>query len=127
MQEIIHECNILWSSVIKKMEVDFLKRRILFELAVTDSGMETNHTLEINNYESLIWNEKSKNTHEECDFENCDYYEFTSITFRNFQANSNDKWLKQYSLDYNIAIEIWGSALLIKSNTVVVDSISFKI
>jgi len=127
MEEIIQACNSLWSSVVKKMEVDFLKEKILFNLAVTDSGIETNHILEISDYESLIWIEKSQNTHEEYDFKSCVYYEFTSITFGNIQANSDDKWLKQYSLNYNIIIEIGESALLIKSNTIVVDGVSYKI
>lgn len=127
MKDLIQICNPLWASVIKKMSVNFLDKKITFELVAINSEGETNHTLEIKGYESFLWLERSKTTHEEYDFSNCDYLELTSITFGNVQANSDDKWLKQYSLDYNVVIEIWESALLIKSNTVVVDGITYMI
>lgn len=127
MDNVIKACNPFWSSIIKKMDFDFFDKKVKFESTLLDRGIESNHTLEIKDYESVLWLEKSKTTYEEYDFKNCDYYEFTSITFGNVQATSVDKWLKEYSMDYNIVIEIWESALLIKSNTVVVDGVTYKI
>jgi hypothetical protein len=127
MSDVAEVCGSLYASIIKKADVDFFNKTIQFNLILTEKGNETEHTLEIKDYDSLLWLEKDKLTYEDYDFKNCDYYELTAITFRNFCANSDDKWLKQYSMEYNIAIEIWESALLIKSNTVVVNGVTFKI
>lgn len=125
--DFVKACDPFWGSIIKKINFDLFNEVIEFDVTLLDGEFETNHTLEIRDYESFLWVEKSKTTHEEYDFKNCDYLEFTAITFGNVHANSDDKWLKQYSLDYNIAIEIWESALLIKSNTIVVDGINYQI
>ncbi len=127
MGDVVKICSSLYASIIKKIDLDFFNKTIKFDLILIEGENETSHTLEIRDCESFIWVEKYKTTHEEYDFKNWDYYELTSITFGNVQANSNDKWLKQYPLDYNIGIEIWESALLIKSNMVVVDGVSYKI
>jgi len=126
MGDVVKVCGSLYASIIKKIDFDFFNKTIKFDLILIEGENETSHTLEIRDYESFLWAEKYKTTHEDYDFKNWDYYELTSITFRNVQANSNDKWLKQYPLDYNIVIEIWESALLIKSNTVIIDGATFK-
>lgn len=127
MCDVVKVCGSLYASIIKKTDIDFFNKTIKFDLILIENENETVHTLEIRDYDSLLWLEKNKMTHEEYDFKNCDYYELTAITFGGIYANSDDKWLKQYSLEYNIAIEIWESALLIKANTVVVDGVTFKI
>lgn len=128
MKDVVNACGSLYASIIKKTYFDFFNKSIKFDLILREKENETRHTLEIVEYESFLWVEKYKTTHkEEYDFRNYNYYELTSITFGNVEAKSDDKWLKQYSLDYNIAIEIWESALLIKSNIIVVDGVEFEI
>jgi len=125
MDDIVKVCDPLWGAVIKKVNFNFFNKKIKFYVTSIDEGNETNHTLEIRDYESLLWIERSPDTHVEYDFKNCDYYEFTAITFRNVQAESDDKWLKHYSLNYNVVIEIWESVLLIKANKISVDGREF--
>lgn len=125
--DLINSCNHLWGSVIKNMNVYFFNKKIAFKLVIINSEGETNYTLEIWSYESFLWVEKSKTTHIEYDFSNCDYYDFASITFGAVQAKSDDKWLKQYPLDFNIVIEIWESALLVKVNKIVIDGIEYDL
>jgi len=120
-------CDPFWGAIIKNMELNLINEVIKFDLVVINGETQADHTLEFRDYESLIWIEKSPETHDNYDFKSCDYYEFTAITFRDLHANSDDKWLKHYPLDYNIIIEIWESALLIKSNIVFVDGVSYEI
>lgn len=42
--------------------------------------------------------------------------EFTSIVDRNVNLTTNDKWLKQFSLNFNICIEIVDRALLLHTS-----------
>lgn len=118
-------CGSLFASTIKKTDFNFFNKTIKFDLMLIEGENETSHTLEIEDYKSFLWVEKYKTTHEEYDFKNWDYYEITSITFGNVEANSDDKWLKQYPLDYNIVIEIWETALLIKSSKIIIDGIEY--
>jgi hypothetical protein len=127
MKDLIQACNPLWASVIKTMNIDFFIKKVKIELVEINSEGETNHTLEMKSYESFLWLEKSKTTHDDYDASNYDYYELTSITFGNVQAKSDDRWLKEYLLDFNIVIEIWESALLVKASKVVVDGHEFQL
>jgi hypothetical protein len=127
MSDVAKVCGSLYASTITKTDINFFNKTIKFDLLLLEGENETRHTLEITDYKSFLWVEKFKTTHEEYDFKNWDYYELTSIVFGNVEANSGDRWLKQYPLDFNITIEIWESALLIKSNTVVVDGVTFTI
>lgn len=127
MDIIINACNSIWASTIKKMNFDLFNKTIKFDLSLLEKENEISHYLEIRDFESFLWVEKYKTTHEGYDIRNYDYHELTSITFGNFEAKSEDKWLKQYALKYNIAIEIWESALLIKSTTLVIDGEEFHI
>jgi len=125
MEEVIKACDSLYASVIKKIDFDLFNKIIKFDVILIEDGIEENHTLEIKDYESFLWVEKLKTTHEEYNFKNWDYYELTSISFGNIQIGSDDKWLKQYSLNYNIAIEIWESALLIRADKIIVDNLEY--
>ena len=127
MSEIVEACNPLYASIIKKIDIDFFNKTIRFDLVFMETDNESKHVFEIRNYNSFLWLEKDKMTTKEYDFKKCDYYELTAITFTDTQASSNDKWLKNYLLEFNIAIEIWDSALLIKSDTVIIDGKVFKI
>mgnify|MGYP001009122337 CR=1 FL=1 len=127
MDNVIKACNPFWGSIIKKMDFDFFNEVIKFDVTLIDGEIETNHTLEIRDYESLLWLEKSETTHEEYDFKGGDYYEFTAITFGSVKANSEDKWLKQYLLEFNITIEIWESALLVKAKNIIVDGLEYDL
>ncbi|MPM76548.1 hypothetical protein SDC9_123547 [bioreactor metagenome] len=58
------------------------------------------------------------------------FNELSSISFgREFIESKNikQKWLKQYSLDFNVVIEIIRSTLLIKAETVDVDGIRYNL
>lgn len=126
MDDVIKVCDSIWGSTIKKMDFDCFNKKIMFELLVTNLGFETSHTLEIVDYDSFLWLEKPKWLNEDYDFKNCDYYEFTSIGFQDIKIEvGNEKWLSQYPLDYNICIEIWETALLIKSSKIIIDDIEY--
>lgn len=123
--DVINASNTFWGSIIEKMNFDCLKKKVEIEVTLIEDGIQTNHILEFRDYDSLFWLEKPKTLNENYDVTKCDYYELTSIIFRNIQANTNDKWLKQYSLNYNVAIEIWESALLIRTNIIIIDGIEY--
>ena len=121
----IEASNPFWGAVINDMKIDLTHKMIRFDLTAIDEGRKTNHILEINDYTSLIWIEKTPETHNNYDFSSCNYYEFTSIVFRDVHAYSNDKWLSQYIMNYNIMIEIWESALLIQSSAIIIDGTKY--
>ncbi len=123
MKNIIEASNELWNSVITNIDVDVLKQSIVFELAVTDSGKTQRHILRIMNYESFMWINTDKNN----TFPEMDYYEITSIQFGSVNIESNHKWLSQFPIDFNITIEIWETAFLIKADSIMIDNCTFVV
>lgn len=127
MEGIIHMLNAIHCSTINKINVDLLKKKIIFELSLVDNGKVSSHELEFINCISFLWLEKDKYVHESYDFSKYDYYELTSVNIRNISATSDDKWLKQYPMEYNVAVELWESALLINADKILVDQQPFQL
>ena len=127
MPDLGEACGKLYAAVISNINIDMLKKLIRFDLAIDDGGERTSCVLEIKNYSSFLWLEKDKYTHESYDFSKCDYYELTSIIFKKITTNTENDWLKQYPMDYNVAIEIWETALLINATEVSIDNQHFSI
>ena len=117
-------------AVITKLEMDPFNTKVLIEAKVmgdNDKAIST-HKLEVLNCQSFLWTGYSdffekQNT----DFKDCNYYEVTAINYKPVLAGSTDEWLSQYNLNYNIIIEIWDNALLIRAQTVIIDGTTFKI
>lgn len=127
MSDLGEACGKLYAAVISNINIDMLKKLIRFDLAIDDGDERTSCVLEIKNYSSFLWLEKDKYTHESYDFSKCDYYELTSIIFKKITTNTENDWLKQYPMDYNVAIEIWETALLINATEVSIDNQHFSI
>ena len=121
------ECGKLCAAIINDMNIDMLRKIIRFELTTIDGGKKKSYVLEIKNCSSFLWLEKDKYTHETYDFSKCDYYELTSVDFIKISTNTTNEWLKQYSMDYNIAIEIWETALLINATDLSINDQHFII
>lgn len=127
MSDLGGACGKLYAAVINNINIDILKKLIRFDLTINDGDEKTSCVLEIKNYSSFLWLEKDKYTHESYDFSKCDYYELTSIILKKITTNTENDWLKQYPMDYNVAIEIWETALLINATELSIDNQSFSI
>ena len=124
---IISALNAIHCSAINNINVDLLNKEVTFDLSLTDKGKVTNHELKFINCISFLWLEKDKYAHEAYDFSKCDYYELTAVNLKSISATSDDKWLKQYPMEYNVVIEIWETALLIHANELSIDHQHFSI
>lgn len=128
MKAVISATNCLWASIIKSINIDMFNKIIVFDINEINSNNEVPHNLKIFNFESYLWIEKPKEgIPNYYNFKTCEYYELTSISFDSVQAYSNDKWLKQYPLDFNIVMEIWESVLLVKSHSLIIDGVIYEI
>ncbi len=118
--------NDVYASVIGRFHVDLPNKKVEFDLECTDYGTTTTHKLTFAGCTSCLWVEKRKDD-SIFDFQACDYYELTSVLVRTTTATSTDPWLRQYPLEYNIAVEIWGSALLLHAQEVCIDHQRFPL
>lgn len=116
--------NGVYGSVIRRFHVDLPNKKVQFDLESTDYGTTTTHKLTFIGCISCLWVEKRKDD-STFDFQACDYYELTSVLVRTTTATSTDPWLQQYPLEYNIAVEIWESALLLHAQEVHMDEFHF--
>lgn len=116
----------VYASVIRRFHVDLSNKKVEFDLEYTDYGTTTTHKLTFTGCTSCLWVEK-RNDDSTFDFQACDYYELTSILVRTTTATSTDHWLRQYPLEYNIAVEICESALLLHAQEVHIDEFHFPI
>lgn len=117
-------CGELYAAKINSLDVNLMRKTIQIELTI---NKKTDYILKFYNVSSFLWLEKDDYAHESYDFSDCDYYELTSIDFQNITTDTNNIWLKQYSMDYNVVIEIWESVLLINSTELSINSQIFKI
>ena len=108
------------------MDINLLNKEIVFDLSLIDDTV-TNHVLKFVGCSSVLWIEKMEDEIPSYNISNWDYYEITSIDIQKYSAKSEDKWLKYYPLEYNVAIEIWDSALLIKAEEIIIDQQKYSI
>lgn len=127
LEDIISMLNAIDCSAINKINVDLLKKEVTFDLTLVDNDEISNHELKFINCISFMWLEKDKTAHESYDISKCDYYELTSVNLKSISATSDDKWLKEYPMEYNVVVEIWESALLINAGEVIIDQQRFPI
>lgn len=125
MENINYALDAICGSVIRNFHVEFPNKEVVFYLELTDHGNTTTHQLTFTGCTSCLWVEKMQDS--TFDFQACDYYELTSVLVRSTAATSTDQWLRQYPLEYNIAVEIWESALLLHAKEVCIDDQQFSI
>lgn len=118
--------NSVYGSVIRRFHVDLPNNKVEFDLECTDYGTTTTHKLVFTGCTSCLWVEKRKDD-SIFDFQACDYYELTSVLVRTTTATSTDPWLRQYPMEFNIAVEIWDSALLLHAQEVCIDHQRFPL
>ena len=124
MKNAVDAFNEIYCSVIKNIDINILQKTISFDLTLVDGEKKTDHKLKFENCTAFLWVEKMAESNEfndNYDISKWDYYELTSIDVYNTNLTSDDRWLKQFPLEYNVAIEIWSSALLIKTGKVILD------
>lgn len=127
MEDIIGALDSIWYSTINSVNVDMLNKTVTFELTLVDNGETTDHELKFVNCRAFLWLESDKYTDEAYDLSKCNYYELTSVDIRKISTVSDDKWLKSYPMEYNVAIEIWETALLINADKLILDNKEFAI
>ena len=107
----------LWECVIKDCFYDMFNGFV--RLKIVDPESQNEHTVAFSNVSSCIYLMNSENSFNEEET----YHELSSIVFeKEIVVPKKNKWLGQYSLDYNVIIEIVRSALLIKAEKVEIDS-----
>ena len=127
MEELLRKLdNDIYCSTINKMDINLLNKEIVFDLSLIDDTV-TNHVLKFVGCSSVLWIEKMEDEIPSYNISNWDYYEITSIDIQKYSAKSEDKWLKYYPLEYNVAIEIWDSALVIKAEEIIIDQQKYSI
>ena len=102
------------------MRIDILRQEIRF--ALVSSVDLNNYTLEINDFKQILWIDEFREGSKDYD-----YYELTAINFRDVQANSDDRWLKQYPLSFNVGIEIWSTVLLLDTEAIKINGVEYDI
>lgn len=120
-------CGKLYAAIINNINIDILKKLIKFDLTINYGGEKTSCVLEIKNISSFLWLEKDKYAHESYDFSKCDYYELTSVFIEKITINTENNWINQYPMEYNVVIEIWETALLINATELSIDNQHFFI
>lgn len=126
MTELNTALNDVYGSVIRHFHVDLPNKKVEFDLESTDYGTTTTHKLTFTDCTSCLWVEKRKDD-STFDFQACDYYELTSVLVRTTTATATDPWLRQSPMEFNIAVEIWDSALLLHAQEVHIDEFHFPI
>lgn len=126
MDDVICAINAIYCSTINDIDFNVLNKEIKFDLALFDNGNKIHHTMRFTNVTAFLWIEKPKDS-ALYSYADCDYYELTSIDIRKFSINPENDWLTQYPMEYNIAIEIWETALLINANEMSIDDRYFSI
>ena len=126
LKDIFSALNAICCSIIRKIDVNLANKEVVLSLSLVDNGDITNHELRFINCTSFLWIEKMDGDNS-YDFKKCDYYELTAVNLRKVNTISTDKWLKQYSMEYNVAVEIWETALLINATELSIDNQRFSI
>lgn len=120
MDNIHNALNSIHYSTIKNLDVRFCNKELALELMLTEDDKITFHTLTFLNCSSFLWVEKTKDN-KLFDYRCCAYWELSGVTLKKVTLHTNNIWLKEYPLEYNVAIEIWDSALLIATSEMVLD------
>lgn len=126
MKDVISALNDILYLTIENISFDMAKKEITMHLLLIDNGSSTSHELKFVDCASFMWIEKMDSS-SLFDFRECNYYELTAVEIEEISVASEHKWLKQYSIEYNIAVEIWESALLINAQGLCVDREWFQI
>lgn len=127
MLDIKRACASLLGGIITNFNIDVFQKNVELKITVNSNSNIVEHILQINDYDSFFWLEKDDFTDKSYKFSNCNYFEFSEMTLRNFSVVTNDTWLKQFALDFNICIEIWESAFLLKTNSIIIDGQNYLI
>lgn len=126
MDDMICAIDSIYYSTINDISFDVSNKKIKFELTLKEDETITHHTMQFENVTSFLWIEKQKDS-QEYSFSECEYYELTSVIIDKTITNTEDVWLKQYPMEYNVAIEIWETALLINATELSIDNQHFKL
>ena len=102
-------------NIVDNINYDY--KESIVDLEVVDPTNNYRHKLLFCGVTSLMW------TMDGYDGKICQniYPELSSITVLDISLTTENKWLKNYPLRYNIAIEIMDRALLICANAVKID------
>ncbi len=126
MENINFKLNQLYYSTIRNIDVHLISKKVSLDLCLTENGRTEAHTLQFVGCSSLLWVEKMDQS-STFDFTACNYYELTSVQLMKTATTSSHNWLKQYSMEYNVAVEIWEAVLLLNAKEVLVDNQRFSI
>lgn len=126
MNDVTCAINELYYSIINDIVFNVSNKEIKFDLTLIDNGNRTRHSMQFKNVTSFMWLEKPEGRDLYC-YSDCHYYEITSIILKKISTNTENDWLKQYPMDYNVAIEVWETALLINATELSIDSLQFSI
>jgi len=126
MDDLICAINSIYYSTINDIDFNMANKEIIFKLTVTDNGNISYHTMHLRNVTSFLWIERPKDS-QLYSYPHCDYYEITEINFDRISTKTENDWLNQYPMEYNVVIEIWETALLVNATEILIDNQLFSI
>jgi len=112
-----------WDCRITDCQYDIFNDNVV--LVIQEPESEVCHKVFFRQVSSCLFLQNVEN-----EFLHDSYSEMSSIAFKKETIPSDriqNKWLKQYALDFNVTIEMIRSALLIKAGIVEVDSIMYNL
>ena len=104
-----------WCCSIKEIIHDYRKATLLIKLC--DSDTNKIYNIKFLGVISLLWTMQGYEGKICTDV----YPELTSIEICGLSLNTKNKWLKQFPLEYNVAIEIMDRALIINANAMEIE------
>lgn len=126
MDDLICAIDNIYYSNINSVDYNMSNKEISFKLTLNDDGNISKHTMQFKNVSSFLWIERPKDS-KLYNYADWDYYELSSVIFEKIYIKTDDDWLNQYLMEYNVIIEIWETALLINATEVIIDNQSYSI
>jgi len=127
-KELRSKLGIYWASVIRKFDLDLLRKRITLEVETVDGGLRQNHSLMFSDVVSFFFAKYSAlgNGGIPIPYEEGDYLELSEIYYSKdamglIKVVSDEQVFQNYGGYPNFYLEIWSDALLIEAYKVTID------
>ena len=113
--------NQLFFLPIADWEFSLEKKTLRIELTEVNGDRGISHVIIFKSCSAVMWMNDSAEPIE------WDFCEFDTIDIGHVVIVTKDKWLKQFPGEFNVAIEIWTTALLINAKSIEVDGECFEL
>jgi len=131
-EEIRFELDKICESRISKLDFDILSNSIILTLEFADNLDNKIKMLKFENVSSYYFANNIKEKRKDfIQFEKGDYLEITTIDiidgYITIKPSALEKWIEQYEISANVAIEIWSRILLIEASKIFIGDKEFDL